>query len=147
MKWFNPETHHPSCNCNVSSWNSQFQPLNHQMISLFLLSVIFVSLVTAVNDGSQTHDGEEKENSPNGRPDEREKCVCLCVVVRGVWEGDSDAGLDIIVTEGQLEYLSQWEIYQVCRAAHHHHFLPVAFSISKTLQCHHYYYCPVSTTQ
>ena len=117
------------------------------MTFLSLLSAISVSLVPAVDDGRQTHDGEEKENSPNGRPDEREKCVCLCVVVRGVWEGDSDAGLDIIVTEGQLEYLSQWEIYQVCRAAHHHHFLPVAFSISKTLQCHHYYYCPVSTTQ
>ena len=107
------------------------------MTFLSLLSAISVSLVPAVDDGRQTHDGEEKESSPNGCPYEGEKNVCLSVVVSGGWESDSDdAGLDIIGAEGHQRYLSQWETYQVCKAAHHHHFLPVVFSISRAIQCH-----------
>ena len=51
------------------------------MTFLSLLSAISVSLVPAVDDGGQSHDGEEKESSPNGCPYEGENYVCLSVVV------------------------------------------------------------------
>ena len=74
--------------------------LNHylQHYVLSLLSVSFPLLVPAVNDGSQTHDGEEKESPTNGGPYQGEKCVCLCLVVRAGW---------------------QWRVMQWCWAGYH----------------------------
>ena len=53
---------------------------------LTLLSVIFIAHVPAVDDGSETHDGEEEESSTNGGSYERENYVCLCLLVRASWE-------------------------------------------------------------